>query len=712
MRLLMLCVLAGAVAGLAGVVLETGLHYATTWLFKSHIQCMQAGQLTDLVKLITIPAAGFFLAGWLAWKWAPEICGGGVDAVIRAFHKGKGQVRSRVTFLKAACTISTIGAGGSAGREGPIAQIGAAVGSSLGRWLNLSVRDRRLLMLAGCAGGLGAILRAPLGSALFTAEMLYREPDFEHDAVIPGIISSVTSYSVFTAFMGYEPMLKFTIPGVPIAPRFPSEQGSSLELIHYALLSLLCAVVAYLFIQGLRLLKRHVFGRLPVPTPMKSLTGGLAMGLLAAVLCVTLQVAPGYVMGDGKDCLQEIIGGVVEPDSVPMSGLTFSLRMLVLVILFKIVATGLTVGSGASGGLLFPTLFIGAMTGALYATLWLHAPDWLVPSPEARAGMVVVAMGGVFAGCTKTPIASLVLVSEMTGSYALAVPLMLCCASTYLLTTSFTIEEEQVPGMSDSPAHRGDFLVNVLEDIRVRDAIRNAPKPDVVPADLPFNGVLEHVKHSTATTFPIVDERGCLVGIFSLSDIRQIMDDQTVGHLVVAGDLGTANVVTVTPDATLSQALTLFTKKNVNVLPVVEEPGDASAQHGASRRISAPRGPVGSKRVIGMLSRQELIAAYRQRLLDIKRTEAQESQGAQGGSVFETAQESLAMPNPEPLVPVATPVVDTETEEPLQTQGNLEQLDEKELLVEPAEKTRALEIEEFPEDPYGPKEEKDKEGGV
>lgn len=707
----MLCVLAGAVAGLAGVVLDTGLNYATTWLFKSHIQSTQAGQLTDLFKLVTIPAAGLFLAGWMAWKWAPEICGGGVDAVIRAFHKGKGQVRSRVTFLKAACTISTIGAGGSAGREGPIAQIGAAVGSSLGRWLNLSVRDRRLLMLAGCAGGLGAVLRAPLGAALFTAEMLYREPDFEHDAVIPGIISSVTGYSVFTAFMGYDPLLRFTIQGVPVAPRFPSEQGSSLELVHYALLSLLCAVVAFLFIKGLRLMKRYVFGLLPVPTPMKSLMGGLTLGLLAAVLCVTLQVEPGYVMGDGKDYLQQVIGSVLEPDWASMSSVTFSLRMLILVIFFKIVATGLTVGSGASGGLLFPTLFIGAMTGAFYASLWLHMPGWMEPSAEARAGMIVVAMGGVFAGCTKTPIASLVVVSEMTGSYALAVPLMLCCASTYLLTTSFTIEEEQVPGMSDSPAHRGDYLVNVLEDIRVREAIRNAPAPDTIPADLPFSGVLERIKHSTASTFPIVDEKGFLVGIFSFSDIRQIMDDQTVGQLVVAGDLGTANVVTVTPETTLSQALTLFTRKNVNVLPVVEEPTDASAQHAASQRIIHPRGPVGSKRVIGMLGRQDLIAAYRQRLLDLQRADAQESQGAQGGSVFGTAQESMAIPDPKPITQVAGPVIDPETEEPLRTQENLEELDAKELLVEPSERSRAIEIEDVRADPYGPEETKDGKGG-
>jgi len=440
--------------------------------------------------LLALPAAGLFLAGYAAWALAPEIGGGGVDAVIRAFHRGQGQIRARVTVLQALCTILTIGSGGSAGKEGPSVQVGAGIGSSLGRALGLSVRDRRILMLAGCAAGLGAVLRAPLGGALFAAEMLYRDPDFEHDAVIPGVISSVTAYSVFTAILGFNPVLSFTIAGKVVAPQFPTQGGSILgELLHYALLSLLCAVVAYLIVKGLRLFRARLFKRLPVAPPLKPLLGGLALGGLAAVLMV-VELRPDMIMADGKPYVQQAIEHILEPSKHPVAGMQFTVRALALVILFKIVATGLTVGSGGSGGLLFPTLFIGAITGALYAKLWLPAagalPDWLNLTAEARAGMIMVAMGGVFCGTTKTTLASLVMVCEMTGSYALAVPLMLCCASTYLLTTSFSLEEEQVPGMADSPAHRGDFLVNVLEDLRVSHAIAGRPRPELIPADLPF----------------------------------------------------------------------------------------------------------------------------------------------------------------------------------------------------------------------------------
>src|SRR6185436_11859782 len=214
----------------------------------------------------------------------------------------------------------------------------------------------------------------------------------------------------------------------------------------------------------------------------------------------------------------------------------------------------------------------------------------------------------VFAACTKTPIASLVMVSEITGSYGLAVPLMMTCASAYLLSRSFTLNEEQVPGISDSPAHRGDFLVNVLADIKVSDAILERTPPELFTADTPFNMVLERIKGSTATVFPIVDEKHCLVGIFSLGDIRQIMNEQSVGNLVVAGDLGRTDVAGVLLETNLDEVLRIFTRKNIDEIPVVEDAdkhGDAG-RTAISSVIRRPRGPVGSMKVIGMLSRRDL----------------------------------------------------------------------------------------------------------
>src|SRR4029078_10038169 len=178
-----------------------------------------------------------------------EATGHGTDSVIRAFHRQKGEIRARVPLVKGICSALTIGSGGSAGKEGPIAQIGAGFGSTVATLLRLSVRDRRILMLAGGARGIWGVFKAPLGGAIFAAEVLYSEPDFEHEAVIPGVISSVTAYSVFTAVDGHARILQFRdSSGVILPPiMFPSEGASTFaELLHYGILSLICSLVAFL----------------------------------------------------------------------------------------------------------------------------------------------------------------------------------------------------------------------------------------------------------------------------------------------------------------------------------------------------------------------------------------------------------------------------------------------------------------------------------
>jgi len=650
-RLLALCVLAGILAGLGALAFDRALKAVEEYLL--------AGWLFDTAApgysgwlLLAVPAAGGALAGFIALRLAPEAAGHGTDAVIRAFHRQRGEMRARIPLIKGLCSILTIGTGGSAGKEGPIAQIGAGFGSTLATLARLSVHDRRILMLAGVAGGIGAIFKAPLGGALFAAEVLYREPDFEHDAVIPGVISSVTAYSVFTAFDRYGRILRFkAASGEDLAPlTFPSPGGSSAaELLHYAILSLLCALVAYLFVKVLHVLGERFFSRLPGPKALRPALGGLLVGALALVLVATVSTVscppgqvvggshPDHIMSGGYRYLQAVLNSALDPTPVDHWVSLKLAGFLGVVVLGKILATALTVSSGGSGGLLYPALFLGGVTGAAYAKLCRALSDagWLHPvlalSPNARAGMILVGMGGVFAACTKTPIASLVMVSEITGSYGLVVPLMMTCASAYLLSGSFTMNVEQVPGISDSPAHRGEFLVNVLEGITVGEAMLERGKPETFHADTPFNKVLERIKVSTRNVFPIVDEQECLVGVFSLSDIRQIMNEQAVGSLVVAGDLGTTDVVWVTLDTNLDQALRLFTKKNLDELPVVER-ADAHGKPSLtsiSRAVRPPRGPVGTMRVIGMLSRRDLISAYHRRLHALQSAEALDKRASQ-----------------------------------------------------------------------------------
>ncbi|MCW8133724.1 MAG: chloride channel protein [Planctomycetota bacterium] len=668
----------GIAAGLVGVAFDRGLHFLYHEIFVETLNKTQPGSIVSLIMLLGIPSFSMLIVGIIAWKWCPEVRGGGTDDVIRAFHRGQGYIPGKVPWFKTIATILTIGSGGSAGKEGPTAQIGAGVGSFIGSSFGLSKRDRRILMLAGCAGGLGAVLRAPLGGALFAAEMLYREPDFEHDAVIPGVICSVTAYSVFTAILGANPALQFSTTSAGWPPTYPSAGGSMVgEFLHYAILSLLCAMVSLTMVRGIRFIKENVFRKLNVPEFTKPAIGGLMLGALTAVVMMTMGVAPSCIMGEGRIFMRQMIEATLS--NHPTAAYTIS--ALIVIMFCRIVATGFTVGSGASGGLLFPILLVGGLTGAAYAGTLHEMRDWLpaslTPTAGARAGMIMVAMGGLFCGCTKTPIASLVLISELSGSYGLVVPLMLCCASTYLLTTSFSVEEEQVANIADSPAHRGDFLINVLEDIRVKDALTGRVKPEPIPADLTYNKVLERIKHSSASTFPIVDEEGYLVGIFSLSDIRQIMNEQAVGSLVVAGDLGSTNVPTVTLDMRLSEALTLFTQRSIDELPVVEVVDRDGDHAGRSARKLKPRGAVGSKRVIAMLTRHDLIAAYRKRLSDLQ----SQDDSDKGSNVFESAMIS----NNDDEGPIL--LVNDDTQKSLEPARDASQVDEV-MLEEPAEDAR------------------------
>ena len=211
LRLLLLCVLVGVLSGASALIFDRVLKVVehvllTGWLFDSQHPC-PAGML------VIVPALGGALAGALAlWLTAAEGAGHGVDAVIRAFHRRQGVIPARIPLLKGLGALCTIGTGGSAGKEGPIIEIAAGFGSGVAGLLRLSVRDRRVLMLAGVAGAIGAIFKAPLGGALFAAEMLYLDPDFEYEAVIPGVISAVIAYSVFSAFDGYGQILRFQNP--------------------------------------------------------------------------------------------------------------------------------------------------------------------------------------------------------------------------------------------------------------------------------------------------------------------------------------------------------------------------------------------------------------------------------------------------------------------------------------------------------------------
>jgi len=509
--------------------------------------------------VLLLPTLGGLACGLLVYTLAPEAEGHGTDAMVRVFHSVKGKIRGRVPFVKTIASILTIGTGGSAGREGPIAQIGAGFGSFLATRLRLSDWERRMLILAGAAGGVGAIFGAPLGGALFAVEVLYASTAIEFSAIVPCVVSSVVAYSVFARIFG--PNVAFSTPE---ALAF----GGVAELPFYLVFAVLCAAAGFLYVWCFYGMRDHVFRRLRIPNHVKPAIGGLLLG------CVALAFP--QVMAGGYGWIQEAING------------NLTLELMAVLVLAKILATSLTISSGGSGGVFAPSLFIGAMLGGAFGLLCHAVFPELAPQPQA---FVLVGMGGFFAGVAKVPLTSLIMVSEMSGSYDLLVPLMLVSViSVAVLSSRWTLYQEQVNSLIDSPAHLGDFVVDVLEGMLVREVYKPHRKATLIREDLPLPKLLHVVAGSRDSYFPVVDDTDHLVGIFSLHDIRSALVSNGAGNLILASDLASMPVVTVTPDDNLHTALRCYMQKHVEELPVVD-----------------PEDPA---RVICMLRREEVIAAY------------------------------------------------------------------------------------------------------
>ncbi len=515
--------------------------------------------------LFLIPVIGGLVSGFLVFKFAPEAEGHGTDAAIDAFHNKGGFIRGRVPLIKAVASIATIGTGGSAGREGPIAQIGAGFGSFLATKLHLSAADRRVLLLAGMAGGIGATFRSPLGGALFAVEVLYQDPEFEHEGMIPCIISSIVAYSLFGAVTGWQPLLA--------TPHFSFEHPR--ELVLFLLLGIACASLGKTYVHvfyGIR----NLFRRWNFPQVLKPAVGGLLLGLMA--------MAIPQVLGSGYGLVQAALYGKV------------ALWVMLAVALAKILATSLTISSGGSGGVFAPSLVIGAMLGGAFGATAEALFPAMVSDPRAY---VLIGMAGFFAGVSNTPIATLIMVSELTGDYGLLAPLMLVCVVAMIVFRKNTIYEKQVAGRIDSPAHLGDFVIDVLEGAKVADLAEHGRKPTLIPEHMHLPEILEKIAIAEGAYYPVVDSDGNMTGIFSVNDIRRILAEEIPPTLVLARDIAISQVVTIRPDDPLPQVLKKLASRGLEEIPVVD--------------FTDPR------KVLFMLSRRAVLARYASELEKTKK---------------------------------------------------------------------------------------------
>lgn len=456
-RLLIESVLLGVVGALSAQ-LFTWLLRQSEYLFLTLLAGYTPPSLTESGQLLheaigphglwLIPAIttlGGLISGVLVYTFAPEAEGHGTDTAVNAFHRQEGAIRPRVAPVKMLASAITIGSGGSAGREGPIALVAAGLGSLFATLTHRTEEERRLLLLIGMAAGLSAIFRSPMGTGVFAIEVLYGTMEFELGAFLYTMLASAVAYTVNGAFVGFRPL--FHIPTIP-TPRFS-------EYFWYVALGILCGVVGTLIPEVFYKI-RDAFRNLPLPPWSKPAVGGLLVGLMALKLP--------QVLGGGYGWMQQAIDG------------RLAFKLLLVLVLAKLIAFAFTVASGGSGGVFAPCLFVGAMLGGAFAQITHQQP----------AVFVVVGMAAVFGAAARVPVATMLMVTEMAGGYHLLVPAGVAVMLSYLLQVRLSaflrygsLYEGQVPTRQDSPAH-------YLEHIQI--AMRLLSQ-----RDMPFSDELGHL---------------------------------------------------------------------------------------------------------------------------------------------------------------------------------------------------------------------------
>jgi chloride channel protein, CIC family len=445
-----------------------------------------------LIPVVT--ALGGLAGGLIIYFFAPEAAGVGTDAAINAFHRSGAKIRSRVPLIKLLTSAITIGTGGTSGREGPIAQIGAGAGSALANLFKLDKRSREIALAAGLGAGIASIFKAPLAGAIISAEIFYTR-DFEVDALIPGFVASVVGYSIVGYAIGWQPI--FTTNVSPLEFRNP------FSLPFYAVLGVLCALLTRGLIR-IYYSTTSMFRKWKVPLYVKTMVGGLATGLIGMFFL--------SVVGTGYGWTQIALNG------------NFSLFPPILIlaaVVAEMFSLSFTLGSGGSGGVFGPSIVIGGLLGTTVGYGLNMVFPAIVPNPSDFA---IVGMMAFFAADGKAPISTIVLVAEMSGGYGLLAPSMFAVAPAFLLSGDRSVFPSQVPSRFESPAHREEFEALELERTLVRDVMIQNPKL-VAPEDM-MDIVQRVMTENSLDMVPVVGSQRKLVGVIRTEDLRKVPEEK------------------------------------------------------------------------------------------------------------------------------------------------------------------------------------------
>ncbi len=507
---------------------------------------------------IIIPMLGGVIVGPVVYFLAREAKGHGVPEVMEAVALKSGIIRKRVVFIKSLASAVCIGTGGSVGREGPIVQIGSGIGSSVGQLLKVSQDRVRTLVGCGAAAGIAATFNAPIAGSMFALEIILG--DFGLSTFSPIVISSVAATAVSRHFLGDTPA--FIVPA--------HELVSAWELPLYVILGFFCALAAVSFTRTLYFAE-DTFDSLKIPEYLKASLGGMILGSLALMYP--------HILGVGYPAI----------DMALMQRL--SLWTMLFLIVFKILATSITIGSGGSGGIFAPSLFLGSMAGGFFGVVLNIIFPEVTGSPGAYS---LVGMAAVVSGTTHGPLTAILIIFEMTGDYKIILPLMIACIISALASGWLSKDSIYTLKLSRRGINiRAGKEVNVLRAIKVKDVMNT--EVETMSESLSLGNLAERISKSKYNSFPVVDENGNLTGILSFYDYQDVIFDEDLKDLIVAKDLATSRVMTVSGDDNLFDALEKISQRDFSILPVVSS-GNRS-------------------NILGVLSRRDIIGAYKKAVI-------------------------------------------------------------------------------------------------
>ncbi|MCD6548872.1 MAG: chloride channel protein [Thermodesulfobacterium sp.] len=495
---------------------------------------------------------GGLISGILVYLFSPESAGVGTDSAINAYHNQK-KLSIKSSIVKLITSAITIGTGGVSGREGPIALIGAGIGSTVANFFKLGERERRLFLAVGLGAGIAAIFKAPLAGAIISGEVFFKK-DFDIEATVLSFIASITSYTVYCLFFGFQPIFLTNIPTyIKVS-----------HLLFYIGLGIFCALITRVYVFFFHKVT-EVFNNLKLPLYFKPLLGGLLAGTIGAFIPMAI--------GNGYGWLQLI-----------MDGKTIDPYFIALGTIGVIWGVSFTLGSGGSGGVFGPSVMIGGLAGALFSILL----NTFFNLNLNITSFMIVGMVSLFGSAAKAPLSTLILVAEMTGGYSLLLPAMLSVFTAYFLSGKRSIFPSQVDTKFDSPAYRNEYGVYILERLRIKDYMKN---PITIDPEASLEEAFNLMKKKFIGGLPVV-KNGELIGIITKTDLSGFSPTERKHKKVQ--EVMNKNLITVTALDTLAHALELMINNGIGRLPVVEKEN--------------------KKNLIGIIARADIGKALREQL--------------------------------------------------------------------------------------------------